>query len=323
MWILKTPLREISFLYLPGLLAVLAAISFPKLGEESLFYGLLAVGFIDSGHVYTTMWRTWFHREEFVTNKSYIFLPLFFFVIFSCWFYFQIPYLWAFVVYATLYHHSRQVYGFSKWYQTLNRRQDAESDRYLYFFSYFPMVIYHFRSDAIGAYYTKRDLFLYPQTGLRDFFLCFYLMVGMTWVYREWRLWRSGIQETNRILSIAIPGMIYCYCFLLGNTVTQVIFPLLFLHGVAYLGVMEQSLSKTQKRFQKEGIAFFVVFITAFLFGLLDSWVEENFVDTIIEQAPLFNSLVVGLILTPLFSHYSFDAIIWRKNHREAGVIFF
>ncbi len=322
MWILKTPSREFSFLYLPGLLAVLVAVFFPSLGAESLLYGLFAVGFVDSGHVYTTMWRTWLHPEEVVSDKSYVLFPLVFFILFSSWFYFQIPYLWAFVVYATLYHHTRQIYGFSKWYQKLNQRQDPESDRYLYFFAYFPMVIYHFRPEAIGAYYTERDLFLYPQTGLRDFFLSFYLMVGMTWVYREWRLWKSGIRELNRLISIAFPGMIYGYCFLVGTTVTQVLFPLLFLHGVAYLGVMGQSLSKTQKRFQKEGIAFFVVLITALLFGLLDSWVEENFLETFIGQAPVLNSLVVGLALTPLFSHYAFDALIWKKNHREAGVIF-
>ena len=112
MWILKTRLREFFFMYLPGLLAVLAAIFLPDLGEESLLYGLLAMGVIDSGHVYTTMWRTWLHKEEIVTDKLYIFFPIAFFFLFTIWFYLGLPFLWTFVVYSTLYHHTRQVYGF-------------------------------------------------------------------------------------------------------------------------------------------------------------------------------------------------------------------
>ncbi len=309
-------------MYLPGLLAVIAAIFSPNLGEESLLYGMLALGVIDSGHVYTTMWRTWLHKEEVITEKLYFFFPVAFFLLFATWFYFELPYLWSFVVYSTLYHHTRQVYGFSKWYQKLNKRQDNESDRYLYFFAYFPMVIYHFRPEAIGSYYTDTDLFLYPQPVLRDFLLYFYLMVAMTWGYREWRLWQSGIREPNRILSVAYPGVIYAFCFLVGNTVTQILFPLLFIHGIAYFGVMGQSMSKTQRRFQNEGIAILVVLVTAVVFGLTESWFEENFVGHKLGENPILNSFIIGLSLTPLYCHYAFDAMIWRKNHREAGLIF-
>ncbi len=322
MWILKTPMREFLYFYLPGSLAVLLAVFSPNLGDESLVYGLLALGVIDSGHVYTTMWRTWLHKDEVGTSKGYYLFPIFFLVLFSLWFYFEVPYLWAFVVYSTLYHHTRQIYGFSKWYQKLNKRQDPESDRYLYFFAYFPMVIYHFRPGAIGSYYTDNDLFLYPQPVLRDFLLSFYLMVVMTFIYREWRLWKSGIHETNRILSVVFPGLVYAYCFLIGTTVTQVLFPLLFIHGIAYFGVMGQSMTKTQKRFEKKGIAILVVLITAVIFGLLESWMEENFINRTLGPEPLLSSLVVGLSLTPLYCHYAFDALIWKKNHREAGLIF-
>ncbi len=309
-------------MYLPGLLAVMVAIYFPLLGEESLLYGLLAMGVIDSGHVYTTMWRTWLHKEEVVTDKLYILFPIAFFFLFTLWFYFELPYLWAFVVYSTLYHHTRQVYGFSKWYQKLNKRQDPESDRYLYFFAYFPMVIYHFRPGATANYYTEQDLFLYPQPVLRNFLLYFYLMVALTWGYREWKLWRSGVREGNRIFSVAFPGAVYAYCFLVGVTVTQVLFPLLFLHGVAYFGVMGQSMSRTQKRFAREGVAILIVLVTAVIFGLMESWAEENVIETVLGDRPLLNSVIIGLSLTPLYCHYAFDAMIWKKNHRESHLVF-
>jgi hypothetical protein len=322
MWILASPLKEFLYLYLPGLLGVAIAFIAPGLGDESLLYGIFAMGVIDSGHVYTTMWRTWLHGEEVKTKSSYWIFPIFFCVVFSAWFYFELPYLWAFVVYSTLYHHVRQVYGISKWYQKLNRRADRFSDYAVYFFAYFPMVIYHFRPEAIANYYSEKDLFLYPLPALRDALLFVYLAGSFFWIYREYDLWKKGTKEVNRLLSIAAPAVIYAYCFLVGTTITQILFPLLFLHGITYFGVMELSLKRTQKRFSREYVAIMTVLVTAVIFGLSESWVEENLVGRIPGERPLFNSLIVGLSLTPLFCHYAFDAIIWRKDHREARIVF-
>lgn len=322
MWILGNSRRELFYIYLPGLVSVALAMLWPELGEESLLYGILAMGIIDSGHVYTTAWRTWLHGDEVKTSASYWYFPLFFFSFFTMWFYLEVPYLWAFVVYATLYHHSRQVYGFSKWYQKLNRRSDTVSDYYLYFFAYFPMVIYHFRPEAVANYYTQQDLFLYPLPWLRDALLSVYFLVAASWGIREYRLWQSGTRELNRLCSVACPSLVYAYCFLVGSTLTQVLFPLLFLHGVAYMGVMGQSLTRTQKKFSRETIAILTVIITAVIFGLLESYAEENFIERSLGPSPWMSSVLVGLSLTPLFCHYAFDAIIWRKNHREAGVVF-
>lgn len=322
MGILGSLKKDFLYLYLPGLMAVEVAIFFPTLGESSLIYGLLAMGIIDSGHVYTTAWRTWLHPDEVKSSKAYWIYPLIFFSVFFSWFYFSLPYLWAFVVYATLYHHVRQVYGFSKWYQKLNHRADVVSDYFLYFFAIAPMVIYHFRPEATAGYYTEKDLFLYPFAALRDVLLILYLLVACAWGYREWKLWTAGTRETNRLLSVAVPAVIYAFCFLVGTTITQVLFPLLFLHGIAYFGVMTKALGKTQKRFEKESIAVFAILMTAVGFGLTESWMEENVINHALGSEPILNSAIIGLSLTPLFCHYAFDAIIWKKNHRESKLIF-
>jgi hypothetical protein len=256
------------------------------------------------------------------TNAWYLFYPVLFFLLFTGWFYFDVPYLWPFVVYSTLYHHTRQVYGFSKWYQKLNRRSDSFSDFFVYFFAFFPMLIYHFRPGAFGGYYTSNDLFLYPLPWLRDALLYVYGAFVVAWGTYEIRLWKSGVHESNRVCSVGIPALIYAYCFLIGSTLTQVLFPLLFLHGVAYFGVMGQSLSRTQKRFEKESIALFIVLVTAVIFGLFESWAEENVIVRSPGERPFWEALIVGISLTPLYCHYAFDAIIWRKNHRESALVF-
>lgn len=322
MWILGSFRTELIFFYLPGLISVIAAILFPDLGATSLLYGLLATALIDSGHVYTTAWRTWFYPEELKSSHRYWLFPLTFFVLFATWYYLKLPGLWSFVVYTTLFHHIRQVYGFSKWYQALNKRMDKISDYYLYALAIFPLIIYHFRQGVPANYYSDHDLFLYPDLLVQKILIIIYSLIWSGWITHELRIWKTGKKEINRLLAIAFPSLVYGYCFLVGRTVTQVLFPLLFLHGIAYCGVMGQTLHRTQsRRFKSHAIALIVVLMTAVLFGLGEGWYEENFGSIKAVLSPFITACVVGLYLTPLYCHYLFDAFIWKRSHRESSLI--
>lgn len=322
MWILGSFRTELIFFYLPGLLSVIVAILFPELGTTSILYGLIATAFIDSGHVYTTVWRTWFHPDELKSSHRYWLFPLGFFLIFSSWYYFSLPGLWSFVVYSTLFHHVRQVYGFQKWYQALNKRSDKAADYFLYALAIFPMIIYHFRHGVPGNYYSDSDLFLYPNLLVQKILIILYSLIWSGWITHELRLWKTGKREISRIISIAFPAVVYGYCFLIGNTVTQVLFPLLFIHGIAYFGVMGQTLHRTQStRFKTEAVALIIVLLTATIFGLSESWYEENRVSVLTGLSVVLRSAMVGLYLTPLYCHYLFDAVIWKRSHRESSLI--
>lgn len=304
-------------------MSIFVAILFPQLAETSLVYALLATALIDSGHVYTTAWRTVLNAEERISMALYWILPLMIFCFFSYWHYSGIPYLWSFVVYSTLFHHIRQVYGFSKWYQHLNRRKDRKSDYWLYILSILPIIIYHFRQGAIGAYYSDYDLLLFPHQGLFTILRLVYAFLILGWLVYEIFLWRKGLHEGNRFLSVLFSVLVYGYCFLIGQTITQVLFPLLFIHGIAYFGVMGQTLHRTQtQRFATPSMALGVVLITAFIFGLTESWVEEDLVELISDYPSWVRALLVGGLLTPLFCHYVFDAMIWKSTHREAKSTF-
>lgn len=177
MWILGSFKKDALFFYLPGGIAMLLTVVFPHLGESSLWYAFIATGLIDSGHVYTTFWRTLFHPEEFRSRKAYFILPVCFFFIFALWFKLGAQYLWSFVVYATLFHHIRQVYGVSKWYQVLNKKSDLISDKFLYLLAVFPMFAYHFRPGVPANYYSSQDLFLSSNPSLFQGLLVIYALI--------------------------------------------------------------------------------------------------------------------------------------------------
>jgi hypothetical protein len=323
MWILGSSKSDALFFLLPGLFSIGMGMMFSQLGETSLIYGLLATALIDSGHVYTTFWRTLLRPGPPKADLKFWYMPLFFFLLFSSWYFLKLPGLWTFVVYSTLYHHTRQVYGFSKWYQTLNRRTDEISDKFLYGLAVLPMVIYHFRPGAIGSYYAENDLFLFPNATVTDVLLVLYGALVLGWIFYETKLWRSGTKELNRLISVGYPSLIYGYCFLIGETVTQVLFPLLFIHGIAYFAVMAQTLHRTQRKsFSTQYLALQCVLITAIVFGLSESWLEEEAVALHTGKALWINSMLIGLTLTPLYCHYFYDAIIWKKSHPEAKLIY-
>ncbi len=322
MWILGTFKKEVIFFFLPALFAIAIAMTFPHLGDESVIYGLLATALIDSGHVYTTLWRTFLHPEERKSSSIYWVFPLAICLFFFMWYYFQLPYLWSFVVYATLFHHVRQVYGFSKWYQTLNKRQDKISDFFLYSLSFGPILIYHFRPGAFSNYYSTDDLFLFPDSIIFKTLLYVYSMIAVAWILYERRLWIRGTKELNRLLSVAFPACVYAYCFFVGRTFTQLLFPLLFLHGIAYCAVMGLSLTRTRGGwFSNLTLSLTIVAGTAVVFGLFESFMEGSIVGDNRKLTGFVPSLIVGLYLTPLFCHYVFDAVIWKKNHRESKLI--
>lgn len=323
MWILGSARFDLLFLTTPALTGLAIALAFPQLGETSLVYGFVATAVLDSGHVYTTAWRTYLHGPVFKETLLYWFTPLAFLLLFWTWSFTKLPGLWSFVIYSTLYHHIRQTYGLSKWYQTLNRRSDPLSDRFLYTLSLLPVLMYHFREGVIGGYYSNADLFLHPHAAILNALSAIYGLILLAWMGYEIHLYGRGVREPNRLLSVALPALVYGYCFLLGQTFTQVLFPLLITHGSAYIAIMATSLNRTQKeRFKTPLVALLVLLLTALVFGLTESWIEESTLGDEYEGQSLLRSFLIALTLTPLYCHYVFDALIWKKTHPEASAIF-
>jgi len=324
-WILGSAKKDFGFFVLPGLAALAFVTAFPQLASHSILYMIVAVGFIESGHVYTTFWRTYFHREERNSSMIYLVVPLVIFTVFAIWMYFGRVGLWSFVAYANIFHHIRQYYGFNRWYQGLNRRFAIGSDLFLYALCSLPILAYHFKPGAIGGYYSDHDLLLLPSALIFQVITISYAVTWVAWTFFEIREARASGPEWNRIISVAVPGVMYGVCFFNGHDVGTILTPLVISHGVAYFGVMGDSLTRTQKsRFPTFLRALGVVIATAVVAGGFEFYSEDNWID-FQDAGPggsFVVALVTGIYLVPLFSHFIFDARIWRRKHREADLVF-
>lgn len=305
----------------PGLMSL--GIALTGAFQTSLVYFFFALAFADSGHVYTTLWRTFAHPEERRRSRMYVWVPVAVAATFFAWSYFKIPYLWSFVVYATIHHNLKQFYGLTKWYEAINRRSVAWSGAFAKALMIIPVVFYHFRSTSVEGFYAPGDTLLYPSHALLTISLAIYALVILAWLFYETREWRRGYREYNRIAAVLFSAVLYGVAFGFGTSVPEVLYPLVIAHGTGYMALMALTLKRTRPgHFSNFKIGFAAMIFTAVCFGFFEHFFERN---KIVFEAPaqtLLESALIGLYLVPLFCHFIFDRFLWRRSHWESARVY-
>lgn len=326
-WILEDPKKDIFLILTPGffIFALVYFANLPELYFQVIFFAVFAL--IDSGHVYTTLWRTYLNPKEWRTHKIYIYTPLVILGVIFAWYHFQIPYLWSFIFYATVYHHLRQYFGVLKWYEKLSSSYSPHSGKILYTLSSLPLIASHFRHDLKLTFYTKNDFINYPHQKLFWTFTVLHLALLLLWLLWELRLFQKSKFCLHRFLSILFPVSLYSLVAYFGKSTVHVMVPLIVAHGIPYISMMAISMKRSQKvRFPHYKKILTYLILTAIICGSLEYGFEvfgPNLDDHyLFLSPPLWESLLVGLYLIPVLSHYTLDAFIWRRKHREGGIIF-
>lgn len=265
--------------------------------------GVVIQSFIDGGHVYTTLWRA----------HSRAHWALFVGVLVLCWAWLSTaaPYFWSALLYFTAFHHVRQIYGFSRWYQALNQVRVPSSDNWLYLLLILPIVAFHFKPGAVIPFFEPGSAQLFPHPGL------YRLVCGLTglsllgWISFEVRRWQRGAREINRILSVGLPSLLQVACFLWAKNPAQVLWPLLAMHGVAYIALMSQTLSV--RGIGRMGVlrAVAAVLLTVALGGIFHAFMDG--------KSPTA-SLLGALVGAPSVWHYLVDGWIWRRQNFAASI---
>ena len=321
-WILGSPWRDAAWILFPGPLAIAALFLFaaPSRGLSLAF--LIGFAFIDSGHVFTTAWRTFLRAEERRSSALYWAVPLGVAVSVGLWHGFGLPRLGSFVTYATVFHHIRQFYGMLRWYEKLNGRRRPASAWFLYALCAAPLALFHVKPGAFSAL-SPGDLFLAPMPRVYAAGLLVYAGLAAAWLAYEARLAASGAPEWNRVAAVGGPALVYGLG-LLAPSPERLLFPMIVAHGIPYFAVMHQSLRRLDPAGYPSPLkAAAVLAATAIVLGGADSLVDQAFIGPMQGGAThLWNTLLVCLTLTPVLSHYALDAYIWRAGHRDGRTVY-
>lgn len=331
-WILGSFRRDFLFLTLPGLLAIAFAVATRHSQEWAVRVWIAYFIYIciDSGHVYTTMWRTYLQPAEFNERRRlYLITPFAFMIVFALWVGLRLPGLWEVVVYGTLFHNFRQLWGFLRWYEKVEGRKDPNTGFFFHAFIFIPIAAFHVNPVRPKGYYyvNAGEMLHWPNEIAYKACLVAYFAVVVVFLLHEFQNWRAGLREPGRLLGLLTAMAIYGYGPLFGTTFSEVILPLVTSHGIAYMAVMSQTTDRLgHTKWSGFKNLLIVMVVTAVVLGVADGLMQYMLVDkesVSADEVPTWGLIVAtALSLGPLYSHYLFDAFLWKKSHRDAPVVF-
>ena len=133
-------------------------------------WAIFIVG-IDVSHVWSTLFRTYFDREEFASHRAVLIrTPCLTFGLFFVLAGFSALWFWRVMAYLALFHFVKQQYGFFALYRARSgfrtpHRLFADA-RVIYLATLYPVAYWHLTADRSFSWFVSGDFFLPAQTFL-------------------------------------------------------------------------------------------------------------------------------------------------------------
>lgn len=328
----------------PPLMAVALVLAVPALrtGDTPVWAWVVFVLAIDVGHVYSSLYRTYFDPEELERRRQlYLLTPLFCWIAGVVLYSFGALVFWRILAYVAVYHFVRQQFGFVMVYRhrggergVFDRRLDKAT---IYATMLYPLVFWHADDGRQFAWFVQGDFLSLPAwTGS----LAIWLYVAILAVFAGRQIQRfatGGGVNWGKIGIVAGTAAVWFVGIVFLNsdfafTVTNVV-----AHGIPYMALVWLY---GRRKWAAEGSwrtwihrpAAAVAFV-----GLLVSlaWFEEGLWDVFVwrENAAVFGgwnpnfvvpemalNLLVPLLTVPQATHYVIDGWIWKFDGSNPGL---
>jgi hypothetical protein len=333
---MRSPAFDLGWFCGPPLLAALAVLAFPSLraADTPPWGWLLFVVFVDVGHVYASLYRTYLDPEEFARRRDlYVYLPV------LCWLAGAVLHrlsplaFWRAFAYLAVFHFVRQQYGFARAYARLEGPRPLWEDRLdaaaIYATMLYPLVYWHADPARKFWWFVQGD-FVALRAFAGGWAGALYAGVLAVWGARQVQRLAGGLPVHPGRLGVTLSTAAAWYVGIVATnsdfafTVTNVV-----AHGVPYFALVWLYGSR---RWAGDGgwrglwhRPWAVPLFAGSL--LLLGYLEEGVWDALVwkEHAALFFglsspwepggaalSLLVPLLALPQATHYLLDAWIWR-----------
>lgn len=330
----------IAPMLLPPILVFFLPADFLNQQRDDIFpwSWILIVLTIDVAHVYSTVYKTYFHPEGKRKHKlKLLFFPVLVWIIGALVYSIGSKLFWSCVAYFAVYHFIRQQYGFFRLYSL--KREDHPLIRKamnwcLYATMIIPLVIWHARGQQHFNWMTEGD-FLYLNLPVIVPFLQVLLMCTLVlYFFLEWKsMKRHGSWMLGRSLLLFSTAFSYYIGIVWNNNDFVFSFVNVIGHGIPYLALVwwseKRQLNESSSSFlklvlSKWGWILFYLIVFAFAFveeALWDSLLYREHATAFgwlygfisVLRHPVFITIVVPLLIMPQIVHYILDAYIWKK----------
>lgn len=299
--------------------------------KHSFYAWLFLIVFIDVAHVYATLFKTYFVREEFKKrSKLLIALPLICFVVGIILFSFGSIVFWSVLAYIAVFHFIRQQYGFMRLYSRKEVKTNwsvAIDNLIIYTATMYPMLYWFFSSPRAFNWFTEKDFIRFENQLVLGILGWIYGLIVVFYIFRT--VYKSTKEKYFNIPKNAIIiGTFLSWYFGIVYFNNDLVFTLLNVvsHGIPYIALIY--LNEIDKKSEVDlgvlnyvkGVKGFFIFI-AFLLAIafFEEYVWEVFVWN--EQFSWNNSdfsnwqlFLVPLLTVPQFTHYLLDGFIWKSK---------
>lgn len=306
---------------------------------------------IDVAHVYSSLFRTYFDKEEFAKRRTlYLTVPL------ACWgvgavlYAIQPMLFWIVLAYAAIWHFVRQQYGFFMLYrrgEAVPNEQTSPNVKWeyrldqaaVYLSTFYPLIYWHTYPKAFG-WFDQAEMFRIPTPWIEKAVALVYGLVLVAFLAKEFRkpLVGQGFNLGKVALLVSTAASWYVGIVAFNGDLVFTIVNIVS-HGVPYMALVwiyqyrKTKASATSdapkpanpflKFFQWKFIPLYVLALFAIAYA--EEWVWDAVVWQ--ERADVFGKAIAGftpaplllIFLVPLLSmpqaaHYVLDAYIWRVN---------
>ncbi|HRE18906.1 MAG TPA: hypothetical protein PLW86_17860, partial [Rhodocyclaceae bacterium] len=273
------------------------------LEETPLWLWAVLVMGVDVGHVYSTLFRTYFDEAEFAARRLlYLGVPAGLFLL-GCFLYWLggAGLFWRVLAYSAVFHFVRQQYGFFMLYNRHERDQAPWMKRLdvmlIYLATLYPLIYWHTHTRQI-TWFTEHDFIALPLPGLATMAAALYAGAAVVYLGKEIHRWRQtgyiNLAKQLLLLGTALSwwvGIItfdHDLAFTAINTVA---------HGIPYLALIwiygrnQQALGLHTWYWEGMGKIFSWRWLPAFAgLLLLLAYFEEGLWDSLVwrERAALF-----------------------------------
>ncbi|WP_166922534.1 hypothetical protein [Flavobacterium poyangense] len=303
-----------------------------KIEEQYSFYTwLFLIVFIDVAHVYATLFKTYFVKNEFEKRKKLLtILPLICFFIGFVLYAFGAIVFWSFLAYVAVYHFVRQQYGFMRLYarnENKTKMSVCIDNLAIYASTGYPMLYWFLSSPRKFNWFVENEFFHFHNQQVLTIAFWIYLTILM--VYLIYTLYKSlrnsffNIPKNSIILGTALSwyfGIVYFnndLIFTLLNVIS---------HGIPYMALVyfreienKTAVELGMLRYLKKYKGIFCYALILVCIAFAEEFLWEVFVwnENISFEATSFSGwefLAVPLLSVPQFTHYILDGFIWKSN---------
>lgn len=299
---------------------------------------LLVLG-IDVAHVYSSLFRTYFDRDEFRRRRTlYLVVPALSWAAGVAIYLFCGPFFfWSCVAYFAIYHFVRQQYGFLMLYRRgeptggLGYRIDQAA---IYLATIYPLVYWHTYGRAF-QWFSEFEVVRIPSVWPEHVCRVVYALVLAAFLGKEaMRGWRTGAVNAGKVLLLVATAAAWGTGIVAFNGDLTFTLINIVSHGVPYMALVwiyqhrkrsseAHAGNRLLRFFQLKYVPFYVLGLMALAYleeGAWDWFVWREhpglFGPVSIPLPDLSLAFLVPFLTMPQITHYVLDASIWRVNKR-------